>query len=244
MSWFSSAVKGIGHAIGSVASNPIVTGAAGLFGGPALGALVGGAGRLLAPGGNLGTAVTGAATGGIAGLGPRLLGGGLGNTIKGTFGGSLGSLLHGGGPIMDANGIDVQGAPAGIPGGDLVWGDGGASSGGGGGLGGLLGGAGRLLGSRLGHASLGDLALGGLAAYQGINAAQAQKRAGDLQNRALDMAQARYDAAAPLRAAGMARLLGNTTPAQAYADPTNPFAQMPAVGGVVPRVTPRLLLRG
>lgn len=79
----SAIKKGVvdtGHAVGKVASNPIVQGGVGLAFGPAAAAAVGGLGHLIAPGGNVGKAVAGAAEGYGAG----------------TIGHTIGSLMSGG----------------------------------------------------------------------------------------------------------------------------------------------------
>lgn len=85
MSWYNSirdlegdvkkGVVGAGHAIGSVAGNPLVDAGLGMFFGPEAAAAAGGLGRLMAPGGNIGRGLTGAAIGGAAGYGGQMLGG-------------------------------------------------------------------------------------------------------------------------------------------------------------------------
>jgi hypothetical protein len=93
----------------------------------------------------------------------------------------------------------------------------------------ILGGA-RKLGSGLlggqGGGGLGNLAVGGLAGYQALNAANASKRAGQLSDKAIGLAESRWNDAAPLRTAGQARLLNPARPdlTSVYQDTTNPFA--------------------
>lgn len=217
-------VVGAGHLLGKVASNPIVDTAAGIFGGPLAGAALGGIGRLIAPGGNLGNAATGALQGGAEGL----LGGGIRRLGSGVLG-ATGTF--GRGPIMDGNGIDGQGM-ANDPFGDSIGLTHGG--GGGGGLGGLISGAARMLGGGQGAGGLfggglGNLAMGGLAGYQALNAANASKRAGQLSDKALGLAESRWNDAAPLRSAGTARLLTPARPdlSGVYTDPSNPFASRP-----------------
>jgi hypothetical protein len=92
-----------------------------------------------------------------------------------------------------------------------------------------LGGA-RKLGSGIansvGGVNAGDIALGGLAGYQALNAANASKRAGQLSDKAIGLAESRWNQGAPLRTAGQARLLNPTRPdlSSVYTDATNPFA--------------------
>jgi hypothetical protein len=97
------------------------------------------------------------------------------------------------------------------------------------GLGGAGGSSGGFdLGSFLGNHA-GDLALGGLATAQGVMAANASKRAGELSNKAIDLANTNWAAGAPLRTQGQTSLLNPTRPdlSATYADPTNPFASRP-----------------
>lgn len=256
MSWLSNAVKAIGkagkdvgHFAGKVLSNPIVQTASAFI--PGVGPLItageGALGGLLRPGGNLGRAATGALSGAAAGF--------AGGGIKRLGAGALGSLLHRGGPVMDANGIDGQGDfahaedgfgfgtpsdPAGIA--DAIWnGTYTAGGSGGGGVGGFLSGAAKKIGGGLlngltgqgqggGLGGLGNLALGGLAGYQALNAANASKRAGHLSDQALALAEQRWKDAAPLRTAGQATLLNPVRPdlSAVFTDPSNPFAR-PAV---------------
>lgn len=238
MGLFSSighAIKGIGHVAGKVLSNPIVQTASAFI--PGVGPLVtageGALGGLLKPGGNLGSALSGGIQGGLAGaaggnirkLGTGILSGGLGSTIKGIGGGTLSGMLGGGGsdPYGNITGYDDGGFP-------IYAGD---DQGGGGWQGtlrklgsGILNGAGG--GGGLG--GLGNLAVGGLAGYQAINAANASKRAGQLSDQAINLATQRWNDAAPLRNAGQARLLNPVRPdlTSVYQDTTNPFATRPA----------------
>lgn len=277
MSWLSSGLHKLGsgitnvaHTIGRVASNPIVEGAAGLFGGPLAGAAVGGLGHLLEPGGNLGRAAGGALTGGLAGgagglvrkLGTGVLAGGVSGAAgmlhpTGTFGrtSTMGAdQVQGGIPgsgswtdhIVD---FDEGGNP--IYDTDLDAGSimGGGSSGGGGFWGGV-----RKLGSGLlngvtggsggSGGGLGNLALGGLAGYQALNAANASKRAGQLSDKAINLAESQWNAGAPLRTAGQARLLNPTRPdlSGVFANASNPFAAplAPPASPVPPQVPPQL----
>jgi len=91
MGLFSSigkGIKGIGHFLGSVASNPITQGIVGLTPLGIPGAILTGAlGKLAAPGGNIGSAVGGALSGAAAGA--------AGQGIRGLLGGS-GIKLPGG----------------------------------------------------------------------------------------------------------------------------------------------------
>jgi len=117
MGLFSSigkGIKGIGHFLGSVASNPITQGIVGLTPLGIPGAILTGAlGKLAAPGGNIGSAVGGALSGaaaGAAGQGIRGLLGGSGVKLPGGIadigkflglgggaGGGLAGFLGGGG---------------------------------------------------------------------------------------------------------------------------------------------------
>jgi hypothetical protein len=110
MSWLSNIghaiTKGatdVGHFAGKVLSNPVVQGASAFI--PGVGPLItageGALGGLLKPGGNLGSAASGALQGGLAGaaggsirkLGTGLLSGGIGGAIHGFGGGSLGGMV-------------------------------------------------------------------------------------------------------------------------------------------------------
>jgi hypothetical protein len=134
MSWFSSGLSGIktgltgiGHAVGSVASNPWVKGltAAGLaatgVGAPLAAGIMateGAAGGLLRPGGNIGQGLQQGALGAVEGYGAGKIGGalrggglfgkagalmGIKSALPGASGGVAASG-YGGGPSLDANG--------------------------------------------------------------------------------------------------------------------------------------------
>jgi hypothetical protein len=246
MGFFSSignAIKGVGHLAGKVLSNPIVEGASAFI--PGVGPLItageGALGGLLKPGGNFGSALTGGLQGAAAGaaggtirkLGTGILSNGLGSTIKGIAGGTMGGM-------MDRNGIDGQGGGGGGAYGNIIDYDAGGNpiyagdqQGGGSWQDAILGGARKLGSGLLGGGStgsqLGNLAIGGLAGYQALNAANASKRAGQLSDKAIGLAESRWNDAAPLRSAGQARLLNPTRPdlTSVYQDPTNPFAARP-----------------
>lgn len=232
-------VVGAGHLAGKVLSNPIVEGASAFI--PGVGPLItageGALGGLLKPGGNLGGAISGGLQGaaaGIAGGGIRKLGSGiLQNGIGSVLSGGLrssGTFAPGGGsgggsdPYGNIIDYDAGGNP-------IYAGEGGGGGGQGGGIGNdILGGL-RKLGSGLsggqnGGINFGNLAIGGLAGYQALNAANASKRAGQLSDKALAMAESRYNAAAPLREQGMAHLLNPQRPdlTSVYQDASNPFA--------------------
>jgi hypothetical protein len=138
-----------------------------------------GGGALLKPGGNIGQGLTGAATGAMAGYGAA----------------KAGSLLKGGGSILDkAKG--VIGAKNAV---GSVMGGGSPASGGGGGVGDFLGGiGGYLTGNGGGNA---------LAIAQGANAAMLGKKSSDLADDALTSAKDNYAERAPLRTAGIAGML-------------------------------------
>lgn len=195
MSWLSSAlgdvgsaVKGIGHAAGTVLSNPIVD--AGLTFipgvGPVAAGLAGAAGGLLKPGGNIGSALTSGAEGALAGGGAQslagLLGGGAGaagaaGQAAGGVGGMAGSAVPG-----------VAGAAQGA----------GSSPGILGSIEGLAGKAGGLLTGNGGANALG--AVGALSSY--LN----QNKANDYAKQALGSVEQSYNERAPLRAQGLASL--------------------------------------
>jgi hypothetical protein len=71
------------------------------------------------------------------------------------------------------------------------------------------------------------LAEGGLAGLSALNAAKASSRAGKYQDAALAQAQQRWEAGAPLRAAGQQRLLNPMRPdlTGVFNDPTNAFSR-------------------
>jgi hypothetical protein len=156
---------------------------------------------------------------------------------QGGGGGAYGNIID-----YDAGGNPVYASdlPSNIPSGipqsiyDDPFGTGNGGSIGGGSGGGswqdaIMGGV-RKLGSGIansvGGMNAGDLALGGLAGYQALNAANASKRAGQLSDKAIGLAESRWNQGAPLRTAGQARLLNPTRPdlSNVYTDATNPFA--------------------
>lgn len=196
MGFFSSignAVKGVGHTLGSIASNPLVDGALGLVGGPGIAAAVGGLGHLFAPGGNLGSALHGAVTGGAAGTGA----GALKDGVTGILSGGLNGL--GGNASNVLKGATTLGATTGTPAGATA--DPGLLQR----LGGTLGG---IAGSSVGGV---PLPIAGLAGLQGANAAQLGAKSNDFADKAWDYASKDYDARAPLRTMGIAGLT-NPTP--------------------------------
>ncbi|MCW2968105.1 MAG: hypothetical protein JWM71_1877, partial [Solirubrobacteraceae bacterium] len=215
-------VTGLGHVVGTVASNPLVEGVLGATLGPGAAALAGGFGHLLAPGGNLGTAATGALTGGAAGLAGKALGPavraipGIGSILGG--GAPSGAPGGDGAPVLDGNGmpIDVSG--------------GGASGGGSTGnaaLDAILG-LGKSAVSAVKDNAL-PIGMLGLAGAQAINAGKASARAGTLQDKALGLADSNWKFGEDLRNQGRARLLSPSTVDRSalFADPTNPFAAPP-----------------
>lgn len=211
MSWFSNAAKAVGKAVkdaghftGKVLSNPIVD--AGLMFipgvGPVAAGLAAGAGRLIAPGGNIGNALktgltTGVGSGLVHGAGSELLG-----KIPG-----VGGLLGGGsGAVPEA-----------------------ASAAGGGASNGLLsGGVGGLI-KKAGSYALehpGNI----LTAAQGVNSALDAASARALEKKAMGYATDDYASRAPLRAAGVAGLIAppvDVTQSRAYQSPGNPYATDP-----------------
>lgn len=239
MSWLSS----IGHFAGKVLSNPIVEGASAFI--PGVGPLItageGALGGILKPGGNIGSALTGGlqgaaaglAGGGIRKLGTSLLANGVGGALKssGTFapsdsgGGQYGNIID-----YDAGGNPIYGSdiPQSIYDDPFGTGNGGSTSGGVGSdiLGGLRKLGSGLSGGQNGGINVGNLALGGLAGYQALNAANASKRSGQLSDKALGLAESRYASQAPLRSAAMTHLLNPTRPdlTSVYQDAQNPFA--------------------
>lgn len=245
-------VTDAGHFVGKVASNPIVQTASAFI--PGVGPLItageGALGGLLKPGGNIGSALTGGLQGAAAGA----LGGGIRKLGTGILTSGIGSVLGGGlkptGTYSDANGIDGQASRGGYSdiidydaGGNPIYGsdipqsiyddpfgtgNGGSTSGGIGSdiLGGLRKLGSGLSGGQNGGINVGNLALGGLAGYQALNAANASKRSGQLSDKALGLAESRYASQAPLRSAAMTHLLNPTRPdlTSVYQDVQNPFA--------------------
>lgn len=241
------AVTDTGHVVGEVADNPWTKAAlaAGLaatgVGLPAAGAIMaadGAAGGALKPGGGLkpalGGAATGAVEGGLAsGAGslirklPAVAGAVLGAKGAGGAGGTVGPVgtAANGGAVDDGSGIDWGSIINGATGG-------GGSDGGGIDWGSLLGKVPGLLGEAgsfvKDHGT--DLALGGLAASQALNAANASKRASDLNDKALAQADARWNEGADFRTQGKTGALApipTRDAASIFADPSNPFASAP-----------------
>lgn len=179
-----------GHLVGKVASNPLVEGAAGLVGGPALAAAVGGIGHLIAPGGNLGTAVKGAVTGGLAGVAGGAIKSGVGAIADNGFENWAKSQLSNGGSGLAAIGQKLGitgGAPGGVSGVPSVGGIPGVSS-----------------ASDL----VSKLLLGG-----SVAAGAADKvHQTDTQNKAMGYVTGAYDEKAPLRAQAIAGLQNTAAP--------------------------------
>lgn len=199
MSWLSSAlgdvgnvVKGVGHAAGSVLSNPLVD--AGLAFIPGVGPLAAGAagalGGALKPGGNFGSTLTG----------------GLEGAASGLAGGAARGALGIGGAAAPA-GVSALGASSAIP--DAAMGLGGAAgaAAGTGGAGGLLGGIEGLAG-QAGNFLTGNGGKNALGIAQGVNAALQQKKSTDYAKDALGSVEAAYNAKSPLRAQGLGTLAG------------------------------------
>jgi len=188
MSIFSSigkGIKGVGHFLGKVASNPITQGIVGLTPLGIPGAILTGAlGRLAAPGGNIGEALKGGLSGAAAGSAGQLLKGLPGAISKG----GIGSIFSGGGADQRGNfGLlgDVAGKLGGVAG-----------------LGSFLGGSGG--GGLADIAKLGAL---GLSVADLMNAQTLGKKSTDLANQALATANANWTAGDPLRTAGRAGVL-------------------------------------
>ncbi len=192
MAWYNSlkdltgdigkGATAVGHAVGSVASNPLVEGGLGLLtGGLAVPVLAGLGGGLLKPGGNLGRGLVGGAEGLAAGkLGNAL--GGL--TGLGAGGGAAGSAGAGGlGGIAQALGGAAGAGQSGALGGDL---------------GSLLGGLGGWLGGNGGKNALG--------AAQAVNQALLQRQANQYATNAMGDVNAQWNAQAPLRAQAFAAI--------------------------------------
>lgn len=201
-----------GHAIGTVASNPVVQGltAAGLaatgVGAPAAAAILAaqkGGGALLRPGGNIGDAATGAATGAITGYGVGKAGGLLRTALGGAQG--AGALSPTGG-IADAS--TSTGMPPDDGGGGVL----GALRGAGGflkdHLGQVVGGAQQALGGGGSSSGIGGLSPATLAmlGLQTANAASLGKKANDFADNAWNLAKSSYDERAPLRTTALAGL--------------------------------------
>ena len=196
MSWYNSlkdltgdighAAKGVGHAVGSVASNPLVDLGASMFLGPEAGAILGGIGGALKPGGGLGSAIK---QGGIGALG-GLAGGALSH-IPG-LGAAEGALSHlpGAGAVEGAFG-DAKNALGQLPGVSQAE----QYMQQHGGLGGLMGKAGSFLTGNGGANALG--------AAGAINAAMLQSKANDYAKNALGQVEQSYNERAPLRTGGM-----------------------------------------
>lgn len=206
MSWLSSAlggighaVKGVGHGLGSVLSNPLVdAGLAFIPGvGPVAAGLAGAAGGLLKPGGNLGSALSGGLRGAASGL--------AGGALRGALG--VGGAAGAAGSAVPA-GVSALGASSAIP--DAAMGLGSA-----GGSGGLLGGIEGLAG-QAGNFLTGNGGKNALGIAQGINATLQQKQSNDYAKQALGSIEGAYNAKAPLRAQGL-RTLTNSQAGNPYA---------------------------
>jgi len=221
----NAVVKGVkdeGHFVGKVASNPWVQGlteaalVASGVGAPAAAAIMAaekGGGALLKPGGNIGDAVKGGATGAVMGYGGAKLGGlarsalNLGSQVPlGGAGGAAGDVIGG-----DASGIPGIGADGGVvdPSTGLPAGGGGSSwwdkakSVFGGAKDAIAGGKGSGLDKVLAGAGL-------------VSSYLDKKRQEDLQNKGLGFATDSYNERAPLRQFGLSML----TPGATVASPT------------------------
>jgi hypothetical protein len=194
---------------------------------PALGGALAAGGRILD------TSQGGAGLGDIAGsaLGTYGVGRAAGPLVRaipgvGSAGDWLGAHVPGADRITRAVGSVAGagapgGAPSGAPGAPAA-----AAPGGGGGF----------LDWLKEHAL--EVGMGGLAAGQAVMGAQQSRRAGDLQDRALGVADETWGAGAPLREQGRLRLL-NPAPvdlSSTFADPTNPFARRRALPAALPAV--------
>jgi len=182
-------IKGIGHFLGKVASNPITQGIVGLTPLGIPGAIATGAlGRLIAPGGNLGEAAKGGLTGLAAGTAGQFLKG-LPSAIS--KGGGISGIWSGTGTDAKGNfGLlgDLAGRVGGVTGlGSFL---GGGPGGGGGGLETI--------------AKLGAL---GLSVADLMNAQTLGKKSSDLATQALDTVRGNYAANEGLRTAGRAGML-------------------------------------
>jgi len=192
MGLFSSigkGIKGIGHFLGKVASNPITQGIVGLTPLGIPGAILTGAlGKLIAPGGNLGQAAQGALSGAAAGTAGQFLKG-LPSAIS--KGGGISGIWSGTGTDAKGNfGLlgDLAGRVGGVTGlGSFL---GGGAGGGGGGLDTI--------------AKLGAL---GLSVADLMNAQTLGKRSNELATQALDTVNQNYAQNAGLRTAGRAGML-------------------------------------
>ena len=191
MGLFSSigkGIKGIGHFLGKVASNPITQGIVGLTPLGIPGAILTGAlGKLIAPGGNLGQAAQGALSGAAAGTAGQFLKGIPSAISKGGIQG-----IFSGGGIDQKGNLGLLGDVAGRLGGVTGLGSflGGGAGGGGGGLDTI--------------AKLGAL---GLSVADLMNAQTLGKRSNELATQALDTTNQNWKLNEGLRTAGRAGML-------------------------------------
>jgi hypothetical protein len=201
----------VGHAVGTVAKNPIVDLGIGAFLGPGAAAAAKGLGTLMAPGGNLGSAALGTAEG--YGLGKV---GQLGKTALSSVLGT-GSAAAAPGAAGAAGAASATGAsPAASSGGFLDS------------LKSLLGKAGILggdvLGAVNGATGGGSLVDKGLLAAAVADAAATKKRQQDLQDQGLSYATDAYSAKQPLRQQGLSLLQSQTAPDLSFlANSANPY---------------------
>jgi len=217
------ALKETGHALGRVATNPLVdAGLAGVLaltgvGAPAAAAIMAGTkgiGELISPGGNIGDAARGALTGGAegalaSGLAGLLRGGG--GTAAGTIAGNVApgtTGIAGPGGLQTATDI-IKGVPGGVERvgnyvGDAL------------GLGTSAGGAGsagsknilqRALGWLTGNSGANALGLA-----QALNSIYQQKQASDAAKRAIKGLEQNYAERARLRTAGIEGMVNPITP--------------------------------
>lgn len=220
------ALKETGHALGQVATNPLVD--AGLAGAlaltgvgiPASAAILGGTkglGSLIAPGGNIGDAAQGAVSGGAegalaSGLAGSLLGGG---GAAGEAAGRVGSAevpgIPGIGGVQSATDI-IRGIPGGTEGvGQYVGGALGLGGGGDAAAGAAGGGGKNLLQKGLGWLT-GNGGSNALGLAQALNAAYLQKQSSDAANKAISGIEENYGERARLRGAGIEGMLNPITP--------------------------------
>jgi len=252
MSWLSQALGGAKHLVqnvAKVAANPIVEGAVSLIPGVGIpgAAIIGGLSHLIEPGGNIGSGLTGAATGAasaLAGKGVASLFSHL--TGIGQSGGDTGAtgMTSGGQQVMtDANGnvvLDASGQPVVVSGGgsaadQSIWGkinDAIQGTGGWGAVASALGGdIGQAVNAMGGVQSLPAWAMAGI---QAKNAADLGTKASDLANAALSDKKSDWTARAGLRSAGIQGMLNPQTANLAGLMSTSgPYAaSMPKPGGV------------
>ncbi len=218
-----SGVTDVGHAVGEVASNPLVDAGIGAFLGPGAAAAAKGLGTLIAPGGNVGKAAVGAGEGYLLGKGGQLVKSGVSSLL-----GTATPALNDG---FASDGTTGTGSPGGGSTGLLSTIES-ALSGAGGDISSVLG---KLNSATGGGNGLQKLLLAAAVADQ----AATRERQTDLQNKGLGFATDAYNANAPLRTRGAALLAG--APAQdlssIFTNPENPYTKSvpsPRLGTAVP----------